>query len=145
MKIKSFFIAVVICTCFTTAIFGETGPAEELAGKVVSDDPAVAVSAIAGLRGMGSSGLDALFLKYSPEIERFTKTGVADGNWNRIAAALEGVAQQKDAFSAHLYWHTDLEAAKRDGSMRTSLKHRIRINGLAFIRPTFTPRWMATA
>ena len=96
---------------FSTGIFAN-GLAEQLAVNAVSNDPATAETAIRELRAMGSEGLVAMFSKYSGDIERFLKTGDADENWKRIAAAMDAVAMQKDAYSSHLYWYTDLEAAK---------------------------------
>jgi hypothetical protein len=52
-------------------------------------------------------------VKYWAEIEKFSKSGEADENWRRIANAIDTVAMQKDAYASHLYWYTDLNAAKR--------------------------------
>src|SRR5205823_10091897 len=84
-----------------------------LATLVISDDAADATSAIRELRAMGSVGLDALFVKYAADIERFSRTGQPDANWAKIANALDTVAMQKDAYAPHLYWYTDLDEAKR--------------------------------
>ena len=62
---------------------------------------------------MGVTGLDALFAKYAADIDRYKKTGQADDNWKRIAAALDTVAMQKDDYTSQLFWYTDLDAAKR--------------------------------
>jgi hypothetical protein len=62
---------------------------------------------------MGPVGLDALFAKYASEIETYGKTGEATEDWKLIANALDTVGMQKDDYAAHLYWYTDLEAAKR--------------------------------
>src|SRR5258706_5438252 len=43
----------------------------------------------------------------------FTKTGESTESWKRIANALDTVAMQKDAYTSHLYWYTDLDEAKR--------------------------------
>ncbi|MBC7899366.1 MAG: hypothetical protein H7070_04880 [Saprospiraceae bacterium] len=100
-----------------------------MAGNALSDDPAVAASAITGLRGMGRVGLDALFTKYAAEIERFETTGVADANWHRIASALDAVAQQKDAYASRLYWYTDLETAKREADSKNKPILSLRLLG----------------
>ncbi|HMT08305.1 MAG TPA: hypothetical protein PKA82_09900 [Pyrinomonadaceae bacterium] len=86
---------------------------DELVNDAVSDNKSVATASIAELRSMGTVGLDALFVKYAAEIERFKKDGVVDAEWQKIATALDSVAMQKDAYASHLFWYTDIEEAKR--------------------------------
>lgn len=87
-------------------------PVDQLAVQALDTDTATSVVAVRELRAMGSVGLDALFTRYAADIDRFVKTGDATAEWKRIADALDTVAMQKDAYTAHLYWYTDLEAAK---------------------------------
>lgn len=96
---------------FSTCIFA-TGPAEQLAVNAVSADAATSALAVRELRAMGSEGLDALFNKYSADIDKFKANGEANDEWKRIATAIDAVAMQKDAYTSHLYWYTDLDAAK---------------------------------
>ncbi len=112
MKIKYSFLVVAVLL-FSSTLFAAGRSADELAALAVSSDSSTSTTAISELRAMGSVGLDALFVKYSADIERFTKTGEADDNWKRIGSALDTVAMQKDAYSSHLYWYTDLDEAKR--------------------------------
>ena len=112
MKIK-YPVIVLLVFLFSACIFANTRTAEQLATQAVSDDSPTSASAIRELRAMGSVGLDALFVKYAADIDRFTTTDEADENWKRIAAALDTVAMQKDAYTSHLYWYTDFDEAKR--------------------------------
>lgn len=112
MKIKYSFLIVAVLLLSST-LFATGKSVEELATLVVSDNSSTSKAAINELRSMGSVGLDALFVKYATEIERFGKTGEADENWRRIASAVDTVAMQKDAYASHFYWYTDLDEAKR--------------------------------
>ena len=112
MKFKlSFLVAAVFL--LSSNLFAAGRSDEELAAMAVSDNTSVSKAAIGELRSMGNFGLDALFVKYAAEIDRFTKTGEADDNWKRVANALDTVAMQKDAYTSHLYWYTDLDEAKK--------------------------------
>ncbi len=109
--INKYSILLLITLLFSASAFAAGKPLETLAAEAVSKDTATSVVAIRELRAMGSVGLDALFTRYAADIDRFVKTGNATADWKRIAAALDTVAMQKDAYTAHLYWYTDLEAA----------------------------------
>ena len=54
-----------------------------------------------------------LFVTPAIDIDRFSKTGDTDDNWKRIAAVLDAVSMQKDDYTSHLYWYTDLDQAKQ--------------------------------
>lgn len=112
MKIKYSVPVLAICFFATTFCLGSVS-ADQLAAKALSDNSTEAVSAVAELRAMGAVGLEALFVKYAANIDRYTKTGESDKNWKSIADALDTVAMQKDVYTSHLYWYTDLEEAKR--------------------------------
>lgn len=86
---------------------------EELAVDATAANAETSAAAIRELRTMGTKGLDALFRHYASDIDQFVKTGDADENWKRIATALDSVAMQKDGYTSHLYWYTDLDEAKR--------------------------------
>ena len=108
LRYSALFLTVLL---FSTCIFA-SGTADQLAVNAVSADTVTSSIAIKELRAMGSEGLDAMFSKYSADIDRFLKTGEATDDWKRISAAIDAVAMQKDAYTSHLYWYTDLEAAK---------------------------------
>ena len=107
MKVKAAFLALGIW------VFSITTTASSLDPQVNDATSPNSISAISELRAMGPVGLDALFVKYAAEIERFRSTGVADEKWADIAKAIDAVAMQKDAYASHLYWYTDLEEAKK--------------------------------
>lgn len=112
MKFKNAALVTAVFL-FSACAYGHSMTAEQLAVDAVSDDVSTSKVAISELRAMGPVGLDALFVKYAADIDHFTKTGEADDNWKRIAAALDTVAMQRDAYTSHLYWYTDLDEAKR--------------------------------
>jgi len=90
------------------------GEVAALCVAAVSDDKDDAGRAIKGLRELGPAGLAALMRTYDAAIQRHRANPAApDAGWDRLAAALDGVAAQKDAWAAGLYWYTDLDAAKR--------------------------------
>src|SRR4051812_44599526 len=78
----------------------------------LSEDKAEAARAIAALRAMGPSGLASLMQTYQSAIDRHRQNPTkVEPMWDRLSAALDGVAAQKDAWAAGLYWYTDLAAA----------------------------------
>lgn len=91
---------------------------DELTSSAISEDKVLATASVAELRAMGTVGLDALFVKYAGEIERYKSTANADAEWLKIAAALDAVAMQKDAYASQLYWYTDFNEAKRAADKR---------------------------
>lgn len=127
MKIKYSFLLVALFL-FSSTITRAERPAE-LAVQAVSEDQRASAVATAELRAMGAVGLDALFVKYAADIERFTKTGEADDAWRRIANAIDTVAMQKDAYASHLYWYTDINEAKRVARERNKPVLTLRLLG----------------
>lgn len=93
--------------------------AEALARLAVSENQAEAGAAIAELRAMGPQGLRVLFETFAAEIKRNGLESQAATNspeWQRISAALDSVAQQRDSYTSGLYWYTDIEQAKAASS-----------------------------
>ena len=96
--------------------------------EAVGDDPRKAGAAIESLRGAGIAGLDALLAANSEALQKkmpaapgaarvgrgAAKPAAEDPAWARIAAAIDAVAMQKDAYASRLYWYTDFEAAKAE-------------------------------
>jgi hypothetical protein len=111
MKTRRFMLLAASTLLLATASFARS--ADELAVDAVSPDSTTSSTAIRELRNMGPTGLDALFAKYATEIGTYGKTGDATDDWKRIANALDTVSMQYDSYAAHLYWYTDLDAAKR--------------------------------
>ena len=116
MRSKTVLLAsLFICLAFTHTARA-AGNAEALARSAASENPAEASAAIAELRAQGPQGLRILFDTYRAEIQRQRDASVAtvaSAEWPRISAALDAVAQQRDAYSAGLYWYTDIDEAKR--------------------------------
>jgi hypothetical protein len=80
----------------------------------LSENKEEAGRAIAALRAAGPSGLAALMEWYQSAIDRHRQNPTkSEPMWDRLSAALDGVAAQKDAWAAGLYWYTDLAAAQR--------------------------------
>ena len=105
------FLSLLVLVIVSTQISFATEPVEALARKAVSGNAA----AIEELRALGPAGLEALRAQYAAEISAHiaNPTAATDEQWQRITAALDAVAQQKNSYIAGLYWYTDLEAAKQ--------------------------------
>jgi hypothetical protein len=107
--------ALLLSLCLTPSVFAGTTNAEALARKAVSENQAESAAAIAELRQMGPAGLRSLFQIFAEEIKRNGLGSQSASNspeWQRITAALDAVAQQRDAYTSGLYWYTDIEQAK---------------------------------
>jgi hypothetical protein len=116
MNSKFRFLSLLLLVLLTTKIsFANEPAAEALARKAVSENTAASSAAIEELRSLGPAGLQVLMAQYANEINQHlaNPTAAADEQWQRIAQALDTVAQQKNSYVAGLYWHTDLEAAKK--------------------------------
>jgi hypothetical protein len=112
MKIKYF--AFVLGSMLLLSISAFAATREELARDAASDNPVTAAEAVKTLRTMGRDGLESLLVKYAAEIKQFGETGNATDSWKRIAAAIDTVAMQRDAYASNLYWYTSLEHAKAE-------------------------------
>ena len=115
MNSKIRFLSLFLLVLVSRQISFAHEAAEALARKAVSEDTAAATAATEDLRAMGPAGLEALILQYASEIKRHVAdpTASADAQWQRITQALDTVAQQKNSYISGLYWHTDLERAKK--------------------------------
>jgi len=109
------FLSLLLFVLFSTQISFATEPAEVLARKAVSENAAASSIAIEELRSFGPAGLQALMTQYAAAIDNRIKnpTAAPDEEWQRISAALDAVAQQKNSYIAGLYWYTDLNSAKK--------------------------------
>ncbi|CAN5344636.1 hypothetical protein BH10ACI2_BH10ACI2_08530 [soil metagenome] len=129
MKKIRFCLPFLSALLFSSACFAAVSSASELASEAASDDVSAAATAITELRAMGPVGLDALFVKYAAEIDRYDKTGETTESWRRVANALDSVAMQKDAYTSHLYWYTDLNEAMRVAKARNKPILTLRLLG----------------
>ncbi|HEU4506936.1 MAG TPA: hypothetical protein VFR78_01770 [Pyrinomonadaceae bacterium] len=108
-------LSLLLLVLFSPQIANANKSAEALARKAVSENAAEASPAIEELRSLGPAGLQVLMGQYADEIKRHiaNPTMAPDEQWQRIATALDNVAQQKNSYIAGLYWHTDIETAKK--------------------------------
>jgi hypothetical protein len=115
MKSKLSFLSLLLLVLFSTQIAHANRSTEALVRKAVSESVAEAAPALEELRALGPAGLQVLMAQYADEINAHVANPLAakDEQWQRIATALDTVAQQKNSYVAGLYWHTDLEAAKK--------------------------------
>lgn len=115
MRIK----LTLLVALFLNLVFANTSFANEsnesLVRKAVSNNAPESTLAIAELRSQGPAGLEALRERYADEIERHIADPSASVSveWQRIAAALDAVSQQKDSYISGLYWYTDIREARK--------------------------------
>jgi len=115
MNSKFSFLSLLLLVLVSVQIVRANEPAEVLARKAISENTAESSQAIEDLRALGPAGLQVLMAQYADEINRHvaSPSAASDQQWLRIATALDTVAQQKNSYLAGLYWHTDLETAKK--------------------------------
>jgi hypothetical protein len=115
MNSKFSFLSLLLLVLISVQIARANEPAEALARKAVSENMAESSQAIKDLRTLGPTGLQVLMAQYAEEINlhRASPAAASDQQWLRIASALDTVAQQKNSYLAGLYWHTDLDSAKK--------------------------------
>ncbi len=105
------------CLSFTAAARAHNASLATSAASAVSENAAERDAAIAQLRAAGPAGLDALFETHAGEIARQLSSAPGDAAksdaWLRLSSALDRVSRQRDSFASRLYWHTDIEEAKR--------------------------------
>jgi hypothetical protein len=113
MKLSAVLTLFVLAFVLSGSIYANTSQLNALAEQVLSADERTAAESISRLRSSGPQGLKALFDTYSTEINTFRAEGVDSEKWRKIAAAIDAVAMQKDAYASGLYWYTDLDEAKK--------------------------------
>ena len=115
MNSKFSFLSLLLLVLVSLQIAHANEPAEALARKAVSENTAASSQAIEELRALGPAGLQVLMAQYTDEIKKHVASPTAqpDHEWARITTALDTVAQQKNSYLAGLYWHTDLNSAKK--------------------------------
>jgi hypothetical protein len=115
MRIK----LTLLVALFLNLVFVHTSFANEstdaLVRRAVSENAPESTLAITELRSQGPAGAEALRERYAGEIERHIADPSAPPSkeWQRIAAALDAVSQQKDSYISGLYWYTDLGEARK--------------------------------
>jgi hypothetical protein len=119
MRFKSFLLSLLLVGfSFASAQSAQPDPTPEtLARLAISENASESAPAISALRGMGPAGLRVLFDVYRDEIKRhaleITAASDTETKWRRLTTALDAVSQQRDSYTAGLYWYTDFEQAKR--------------------------------
>jgi hypothetical protein len=111
-------ILSVVNLCLASSISGKES-SDALARKAVSEDSAESAAAITSLRSQGQAGLDAFLDSHAVEFQGHQLSldrpvpQDSDAAWQRLNAALDAICRQRDCYGSRLYWHTDIEAAKR--------------------------------
>lgn len=111
MKFRAI-LALITAFVLSSAVYASTESLVPFAEKAVSGSGTESAEAIRQLRASGPEGLKVLFETYASEINDFRTNGAETEKWRKIAAAIDAVAMQKDAYASALYWYSDLEAAK---------------------------------
>ena len=107
---------------------------EALSRQAVSSDQKKAASAIAELRSLGPAGLRAMFTTHANAINQQIVDPLTSSTpeWERLSAALDVIAQQRNSYLSGLYWYTDFgdakSAAKRSGKPILSLRMLGKLN-----------------
>jgi hypothetical protein len=94
--------------------FSTTKDLKILAQQAISENKTEADAAILKLRENGAMGLDALFDTHSEllSINYKLREPGNEQKFQRLKVALDSVSKQRDSYTSHLYWYTDLEKAK---------------------------------
>ena len=119
MRRRTSGLVLLMILCCACGPYVKQRPAEPdltaLALRAMSEDPEEADAAVTALRAQGAEGLSALTSAYRAAIDRHrADPTLVEPMWPRLAAALDAVAAQKDAWASGLYWYTDLDAAKAE-------------------------------
>jgi hypothetical protein len=113
---KRSIICLVLLLFVGTAIAGTTHAhatpkrSSETARRALSPDSAVASKAIAELRAMGPTGLEAFLEANRAEVN--AAVGSRNPASQRILGSLDSICAQKDCYASRLYWYTDLHQAE---------------------------------
>jgi hypothetical protein len=113
MKLSSIACASILCMatiCNSSQVLASSSNFDVI--QAVSSEAEESSQAIARLRDRGIAGVEQFWQAYQ---QRWPGKPVASKNeeWQRWRAAFDAVCQQRDCFTSRLYWHTDLDAAKK--------------------------------
>jgi hypothetical protein len=113
-KQLSILFVVLLVITLTEPSFAKENHAA-LAAKAVSENSTESASAIAELRSLGPEGLQTLIEQNSHLIDQYlaNPTLAPTPEWQRLAASLDAVSQQRNSYLSGLYWYTDLAEAKK--------------------------------
>src|SRR5688500_11563028 len=113
MKSSAALAAVLFAFVLSGTIFATTENLDSLAETAILGNEAESEEAIRKLRAGGPAGLNALLTTVAADVDEFRTKGNETEKWRRIAAAIDAVAMQKDAYASGLYWYTDLAEARK--------------------------------
>ncbi|MGD9561748.1 MAG: hypothetical protein AB7F88_05965 [Pyrinomonadaceae bacterium] len=116
MKFSAILTLVIAAFILPGTVHANGEALSPLAEKAVSGTDIESAEAVKSLRNSGPDGLKALFDTYAAEIDEFRVKGIETERWQKIAAAIDAVAMQKDAYASGLYWYTDFDEAKKAAS-----------------------------
>jgi len=113
MKSSAALAAVLFAFVLSGTIFATTENLDSLAETAILGNEAESEEAIRKLRAGGPAGLNALLTTVAADVAEFRTKGNETEKWRRIAAAIDAVAMQKDAYASGLYWYTDVAEARK--------------------------------
>ena len=117
MRVKLFAFALLF-SLVSSGFATNKKSLSSFARKATSANSSESAEAISALRAEGEAGLEAFLNEYAAELNHRrlelagTNPQAANPSWQRTAAALDRICQQRDCYASELYWHTDLEKAK---------------------------------
>src|SRR5687768_6915256 len=102
-QLSILFVGLLVITLAEPSFAKENYAA--LAAKAVSDNSTESASAIAELRSLGPEGLQTLIEVNSQLINQFlaNPTLAPTPEWQRLAASLDAVSQQRNSYLSGLY------------------------------------------
>lgn len=106
-------LLLVSLLLFTTSVKAQN-TLEALAQQAVSGDKKKSAVAVSQLRKLGPAGLEAMLTTHAAAINKHIADPLTPttSEWARLSAAVDAVAQQKNAYLSGIYWYTDLDDAK---------------------------------
>ncbi len=114
MRITIALLFAILLSSFARADSPDNPDLTALSLTALSDDKTQSQAAITALRASGPQGLQTLIDTYQTAITRHNANPTKpEAMWDRLSAALDQVAAQKDAWAAGLYWYTNLDEAER--------------------------------
>lgn len=113
-KQLSILFVVLLVITLTEPSFAKENHAT-LAAKAVSENSTESARAVAELRSLGPQGLQTLIEQNSQLINQYlaNPTLAPTPEWQRLAASLDAVSQQRNSYLSGLYWYTDLAEAQK--------------------------------
>ncbi len=99
---------LVLLACAALPVLPTPAALTVAARAALDTDPGTAGAAIATLRAAGPAGLDAFLAIHGAELPATANAG------DPRAAALDAICAQRHCAASHLFWFTDLDAARAE-------------------------------